>query len=187
MREHTVSQHAQLVTAEEFARIPDDEYRYELVEGRIVRMSPPGSLHGALAIRLAVLLSRHVEEGNLGTVMGDAGFKLASNPDTVRGPDLSFIRRERIPRAGLPEGFWSGAPDLAVEISSPGDRRAAILAKVDDYLNRGVHLVWVVDPRQKTVTSYRRLSAPVTTGVDDTLDADDIVPGFRCAVRRIFE
>lgn len=182
-----MSHQAQLVTAEEFAQIPDDNYRYELVEGRVIRMSLPGGLHGALAIRLAVLLEHHVRAHNLGVVMGEAGFHLARNPDTVRGPDLSFIRRERIDPTGLPEGFWSGAPDLAVEIRSPGDRRGEIWRKVDDYLTRGVRLVWVVEPRKKTVTSYRRLSPPITSGIDDTLAADDVVPGFACTVREIFE
>ena len=176
-----------LVTAEEFARLPDDDCRYELVEGRIIRMSPPGSLHGALTARLTMLLGRHVEAGNLGTVLGEAGYELASNPDTVRGPDLSFIRRERIPPTGLPEGFWPGAPDFAVEIRSPGDRSAEIVAKVDEYLTRGVRLVWVVDPSKKTVTAYRRMSAPVVAGVDDILDAGDVVLNFRCVVRQIFE
>lgn len=119
--------------------------------------------------------------------MCEAGFMLATNPDTVYGPDVSFVRRERIPAAGLPEGFWPGAPDLAVEIRSPQDRRRDVTRKVDAYLAGGTLLVWVVEPQKEHITAYRRLSAPTTLGLDDTLDAGDVVPGFRCAVRQIFD
>jgi Uma2 family endonuclease len=134
-----------------------------------------------------MLLWQHAEAQRLGVVMTPAGFKLATNPDTVRGPDVAFIRRERIPATGLPEGFWLGPPDHAVEIRSPGDRASAVRAKVEDYLTRGVTLVWVVEPRRQTVTVYRRLSPPVTHCGDETLDAGDVVPGFACTVRTIFE
>jgi Uma2 family endonuclease len=187
MQIYAMRNQARTITSEEFAKIPDDDYRYELVEGRVVRVSPPGSLHAAVTVQFAILLAQHVRKHNLGTVLSEGGFRLATNPDTVRGPDLSFVRRERIPSAGLPEGFWSGAPDLAVEICSPGDSRPEILAKVNDYLTCGARLVWVVDPRNKSVTAYRRVLEPITSGVDDTLDGGDVVPGFRCAVREIFE
>lgn len=178
---------ARLVTAEEFATIPDDNCHYELVEGRVIRVSLPGSLHAVLTTRIAGLLDHHAGAQGMGVVMTAGGFKLATNPDTVRGPDVAFVRRERIPEGGIPEGFWPGPADLAVEIRSTGDRKSEILAKVDDYLTRGVRLVWVVEPRKKSVTVYRRLLPPVTFGVDDTLDAADVVPGFVCEVRRIFE
>jgi hypothetical protein len=97
-------------------------------------------------------------------VMTTAGVKLAVNPDTVREPDIAFVRQDRIPENGVPDGYWPGAPDLAVEIRSPGDQRSEIAAKVADYLARGVRLVWVVDPKKKTVTSHTPLSSPVTLG-----------------------
>ncbi len=175
-----------LVTAEEFARIPDDDHHYELVEGRVIRMSPPGSRHAVLAVRVAVLLAQHAEANGLGSVMANGGVRLATNPDTVREPDIAFVRRDRIPDAGVPEGFWPGPPDLVVEIRSPGDRRSEIQAKVADYLARGVRLVWVVDPRTKTVTTYQLHALPITHNEEDELDAGDVVPGFTCPVRRIF-
>ena len=118
--------------------------------------------------------------------MTPGGFKLASNPDTVREPDVAFVRRDRIPETGVPDGFWPGPPDFAIEIRSPGDRQAAITAKVADYLARGVRVVWVVDPSTKTVTIHRRHIAPLILGAGDTLDAGDVVPGFACEVGRIF-
>jgi Uma2 family endonuclease len=177
---------SRLVTAEEFARIPDDDFHYELVEGRVVRMSPPGSRHGALASRFVALLHQHVDSHRLGVVLTPAGFRLASDPDTVREPDVAFVRAERIPSTGMPDGFWPGPPDLAIEIRSPGDRRATIQAKVADYLARGVRLVWVVDPKAKTVTVHRGQSPPVSLGVDDVIDGSDVVPGFSCRVERFF-
>src|SRR5919106_890664 len=93
-----------LVTAEEFAKIPDDDHRYELVEGRVIRMSPPGSRHAVLATRIAVILAHYIDTHNLGVVMTTGGFKLATGPDTVREPDVAFVRRDRIPDAGVPEG-----------------------------------------------------------------------------------
>jgi Uma2 family endonuclease len=188
MREgHIMAGHARLVTAEEFAQIPNDDYHYELVEGRVIRISPPGSRHAVLATRIAVLLAQYAETHDLGAVMTPAGFKLATNPDTVREPDIAFVHRERIPQTGVPDGFWPGPPDLAVEITSPGDGRSEILAKVTDYLARGVRLVWVIDPKRQTVTVHRALSPPVIHGIDDLLEAGDVIPGFNCAVRRIFD
>jgi len=178
---------ARLVTAEEFAKIPDDDHRYELVEGRVIRMSPAGVRHAALAGQLYMILRQYVDEHGLGVVLIPGGFKLAANPDTVREPDVSFIRRDRIPSSGLPEGFWNGPPDLAVEVRSPSDRPSETREKIEDYLTRGVPLVWFLDPKKQTVTAYRRLSPPVVAGIDDTLDAGDIVPGFSCAVKKLFE
>jgi Uma2 family endonuclease len=179
--------HPRLVTAGEFAKIPDDDHRYELVEGRVIRMSPPGSKHAVTTTRVAILLGQFVDSHRLGVVMSTGGFWLATNPDTVREPDIAFVRRDRVPPTGVPDGFWPGEPDLAVEIRSPGDRASEICAKVDNYLTRGVRLVWVVDPKKKTVTAYKQDCPPETLGVDDVLDAREVVPGFSCPVRRVFE
>jgi Uma2 family endonuclease len=178
---------ARLVTAEEFASIPDDDYHYELVEGCVVRMSPPGSRHGALATRIGALLHQHVDSQRLGAVLTSAGFKIAGDPDTVREPDIAFIRGERIPSTGIPDGFWPGPPDLAIEIRSPGDRLTSIRAKVADYLARRVRLVWVVDPKANTVTVHRGHWPANTLGVDDLIEAPGVMPGFICRVARFFE
>ena len=175
-----------LVTVEEFAKIPDDDHRYELVEGRVIRMSPPGSRHAVLAARLASLLSQHVEKQGLGVVMASGGFHLASRPDTVREPDVAFVRAERIPPSGIPDGFWPGPADLAIEIRSPGDRRSEISAKVNEYLGRGVRLVWIVDPKARTVTVHQRDEPQVILEGDAMLDGRTVVPGFSCSLGYIF-
>ena len=178
---------APLITADEFARTRDDHHRCELAAGRIVRMSLPGSRHGVVATRIAVLLSRFADAHDLGEVMTLGGFKLAANPDTVRGPDVAFVAAGRIPDAGVPDGFWPGSPDLAVEVRSPGDRPSDIRAKVRDYLELGVRLVWVVDPRRQNVVAYRPDAPPAVLRADDTLDAADVLTGFTCPVRSLFE
>lgn len=176
-----------LVTVEEFARIPDDDHRYELVEGRVIRMSPPGSRHAVLATRIARLLDEHVEALGLGVVMTSGGFHLASRPDTVREPDVAFVRAERIPLSGVPDGFWPGPADLAIEILSPGDRRSEIAAKVNEYLGRGVRLVWVVDPKARTITVHQQDHPQIVLVGEAPLDGGAVVPGFSCPLEKIFK
>ena len=187
MQHNAMPAYERLVTAEEFARIPNDDYHYELVEGRVVRVSPPGSRHAVLIARMTALLSQYTDANDLGAVMAVGGFKIAANPDTVREPDIAFVRRDRIPETGVPDGYWPGPPDLAVEVRSPGDRPSEIRAKVADYLARGVRLVWVVDPKAQTVTAHSQESMVRRYGAADDLIGGDVLPGFRCRVRRIFD
>ncbi len=103
MQRHIMRAYERLVTAEEFARIPNDDYHYELVEGRVVRVSPPGSRHAVLATQIAAVLHGYVTAHRLGAVMTPAGFELARNPDTVREPDVAFVHNGRIPETGVPD------------------------------------------------------------------------------------
>lgn len=176
-----------LVTADELLRMPDDGYQYELVEGRLIRMPPPGFQHGVIALRIASALLRFVEDGELGVVMGEGGYKLASNPDTVRGPDASFVRRDRIETEGVPRGYWVGPPDLAVEVLSPDDRPSELRGKIQQYLRLGVRMVWVIDPDDRTLTVYRPNVAAVTLTSLHDVEGDDVVPGFRYPVARLFD
>jgi hypothetical protein len=97
-----------------------EEVSAELVRGELREMAPPGAEHGVVVARLAWRLVQYVQDKDLGVVLvGDVGFQLASDPDTVRGPDLAFVRKDRIPPGGIPRGYWPGAPDLAVEVISP--------------------------------------------------------------------
>jgi Uma2 family endonuclease len=175
-----------LVTAEDLLRLARGESRYELVEGRLVRVSPVGPLHARTVVRLAALLERHVRERRLGELFTELGFELASDPDTVRAPDLAFIRRERIP-APLPRGFWIGPPDLAVEVLSPDDRPHEIAAKTAEYLARGVELVLVVDPDTRRVSVHASGEPAVELNPADRLALDRVLPGFACAVSDLFD
>jgi len=175
-----------LVTADDLLHLPDDGYKYELVRGHLVRMSLPRVWHGIVALRIGMLLGAHAQARNLGVVLSEGGFQLESNPDTVRGPDVAFLRRDRIPPRDA-RGYYKGAPDLAVEVLSPDDRRSEIDEKVDEYLTSGTPAVLVVDVDECTVVVHRRLMPPLTLAGHDMLDLDDVVPEFRCRVAQIFE
>ena len=176
------------VTADELLAMPDDGYRYELVKGELIRMSPTGDEHGKVTVRLTAPLYFYVEEHNLGVVYAaETGFKLESDPDTVRAPDVAFLSRSRREQAGRVEGYWSGAPDLAVEVLSPSDRRRKVGEKVANWLAAGTRMVWVVSPKLRTVTVYKSVTDVVTLTDEDQLEGGDVVPGFRIAVAKIFE
>jgi Uma2 family endonuclease len=177
-----------LVTAEDLEALPRERRRRcELVEGRLVRMSPVRYEHGRLVVQLLVRLARHVEERGLGVVLTEVGFKLAADPDTVRAPDVAFVRRERVPPS-TPRGFLAEPPDLVVEVLSPEERPRDVRAKVDEYLTRAVTVVVVIDPSRRTATVCRRLLPPITLRQeDDVVELDDVIPDFRCTLREIFE
>ena len=119
-----------LVTAAELASIAArDEYRYELVDGRVIRMSPVGWQHGVIVGRLLGMLVSHLRGRNAGEAVTKVGFTLRTNPDTVRGPDVAFVRQERVPRETL-RTFWMGGPDVAMEVMSPGDTPKEMDVKV---------------------------------------------------------
>ena len=177
----------QCSTASELFEMPDDGFRYELVKGELRKMSPSGSEHGAIIINISVLLAQHVRSENLGVCFGaETGFKIASDPDTVRAPDVAFIRRERIPESGIPTKFWQGAPDLAVEVLSPGDTRAEVDEKVEDWLQAGARAVWVISPKRRSVSVYGPTTEVTRLSEADELDGGEVVPGFRCKVSEIF-
>jgi Uma2 family endonuclease len=174
-------------TADGLFVMPDDGFRYELVRGEIRRMPPAGSEHGAVAVNVAVVIAQFVKAHDLGVVFGaETGFKIASEPDTVRAPDLAFVRCERIPAEGIPRGFWPGAPDLAVEVVSPGDTYTEVEEKVNDWLNADTRMVLVLNPRTRTVTMYTSHTNVVRQTESDNLDAGEVLPGFTCRVTKLF-
>ena len=138
-------------------------------------------------MRLGMPLYQFVEQHDLGVVLIEVGFMLAADPDTIRAPDISFLRRERLPKTGLPDFFWPGAPDLAVEVRSKTDRWSDILEKVDEYLSLGTRLVWVIDQKALEVIVFRPGNDSITVRPADELDGGDVVPGFRFSVSRLFE
>ncbi|HEX2092626.1 MAG TPA: Uma2 family endonuclease [Longimicrobiaceae bacterium] len=176
-----------VVTAEELLRMPRGRVRRELVRGVVREMTPAGYGHGKVAMRLGSRLDVHVEENDLGVVVAaETGFRIASSPDTVRAPDVAFVRRERAEEVGDDEGFWPGAPDLAVEVVSPNDSFGEVEEKVFDWLSAGCRMVVVVDPRKRTATVYRSRSDITVLAEDEELDGGDVVPGWRLPVRELF-
>ena len=125
-----------LITAEDLWKLPDDGYRYELVKGVIRRMPATGFEHGVLSAKIGSFLEEYINMHNLGSVCGTGtGFKLFQDPDTVRAPDAAFVCQAAIDEQGIPESYWEGAPDLAVEVISPSDTYAAIEEKVDEWVD----------------------------------------------------
>jgi len=174
-----------LLTADELQHVYVPDKRVELVRGLLVVRELPGMRHARVAMDLALALGAHVRAAALGRVYAEAGFKLASNPDTVRGPDIAFISRGRIPDPE-PTGFAGFAPDLVVEVISPGDRAGEVLAKVADWLSAGTRLVWVLDPARRVARVYRADGTEQILTADESLDGGDVVPGFSCPLREIF-
>lgn len=177
----------QLVTADELLHLTEDGVRYELVQGVLRQMSPAGFHHGRLIMNIATPLDQHVRAQRLGVVCAaETGFLLTTNPDTVRAADVAFIRRERLDAAAEPEGYWPGAPDLAVEVVSPHDLYTEVDEKVTDWLEAGARMVVVVNPRRRIVTVYRSLTQIVVLREQDTLDGADVVVGWTLPTAAIF-
>ena len=179
----TVSQ--PLLTADDLWRMPNDQRR-ELVRGELRTMAPSGFDHGVIIISLARRLANHVADHDLGFVTGaETGFRLSRDPDTVRGADVAFVRKDRVPKDQRPTSYFEGAPDLAVEVLSPSDTVEETEEKVDDYLQAGAQAVWVVNPRRRTVTVHAADGQPVIYRESETVDAGAIVAGFKVSVREI--
>jgi Uma2 family endonuclease len=175
------------MTAEDLLRMPDDGYRYELVRGELRKMAAAGHRHGRVAINVTTPLDQHVRAHNLGIVYAaETGFKLASNPDTVRAPDVAFVRRARVEAVSDIEGYWPGAPDLAVQVVSPSDIYSEVVEKILEWLDAGTRMIIVVNPRKRSVTVYRSRSEIVVLGENDVLDGGDVVPGWSMPVRDVF-
>jgi Uma2 family endonuclease len=176
-------------TAEELLRMPDDGFRYELVRGELRRMPPAGDEHGYLALEIASDLRNHVKANNPGrTYAAETGFKLASDPDTVRAPDAAFVSRERAEKVGRVAGYWPGAPDLAVEVVSPNDTHAEVTGKALAWLDAGCRMVLVADPERRAITVYRsRSDIRILTGeAGDAIDGADVVPGWKLSIAELF-
>jgi Uma2 family endonuclease len=149
-------------------------------------MTPAGFEHGRIVGRISGRLASFVERHNLGVITGaETGFQIEHDPDTVRAPDVAFVRADRVPAAPLP-GFFQGAPDLAVEVLSPGDRASDLLAKVEDWLRAGCQAVWVVDPSRQTVSVYRAGESITVYRAPDTLRGGKILPRFSMRLSGLF-
>ena len=173
------------MSADELLRLKLPNKRTELVRGVLVVREPAGYRHGEVAMALALEIGNFVRANELGRVLAaETGFQLESNPDTVRAPDVAFVRREREPTEK--GGYPALAPDLAVEGLSPDDRAGEVLAKVGDWLNAGCRLVWVIDPIRRTGRVYRADGRESLLAETDALDGEEVLPGFSCQLATIF-
>ena len=175
-----------LITADELLAMPERDCRYELVKGELITLSLEGAMHSLAVTQSVMKIGAFVKARKLGKVFIRTGFILATNPDTVRGPDVAFVRNERLP-GGDPWGYFTGAPDLAVEIVSPNDTDTEMDDKTAEYLAAGARLVVVVDPFKRVITKHPAQGDITQLGEGDTLTLDDTIPGFECAAADIFE
>lgn len=173
------------MTADELLRASLSDRRAELIRGVLVVREPAGARHGRVAAELARLIGTHVHDHALGVVYGaETGFTLTREPDTVRAPDVAFVQLERVPPAD-PVGFLQLAPDLVVEVLSPGDRPGETLAKVGDWLEAGTRLIWVVDPDRRRARVYRADGTESMLGDRDELSGEGVLPGFALILESI--
>lgn len=177
----------QSMTIAAFAAI-DEPGRFDLIRGELLRMAPTGGEHGEIAMELARHIANHVADHGLGRVyIDEAGFTLSEEPPTVLCPDIAFVASDRLPPRSERRGFLELAPDLAVEIVSPSDRMRQVEMKIDEYLAASVRLVWVIEPRLRRATVHSVDRTPIVLEEDDDFDGEEVLPGFRLLVARIFE
>jgi Uma2 family endonuclease len=175
------------MSAEELLHLSGPEARRELVRGELIVREPAGFRHGDIAARLLIAVGTFVESRSLGRVFtAETGFRLRTNPDTVRAPDVAFVRRDRLPDPP-PRGYAAISPDLVIEVLSPDDRPGDVLSKVGDWLQAGTSLAWVVDPERRTTRVYRADGSQAVFTVDDRLDGEAVLPEFQYELRRAFE
>jgi Uma2 family endonuclease len=159
----------------------------ELVRGRLIVREPPGTYHGRVQSILNVLVGSYVRAHALGAVFGQGtGFKIASDPDTVRAPDLAFVDRARVAQIAR-RGYAALAPDLVAEILSREDRPGEVLTKAGEWLEAGVRLVWVIDPDRRVASVYRDDGSVMTVSSDAEVDGEAVLPGFSFRLSELFE
>lgn len=170
------------LTEEEFMALPDDGHKYELVDGEAKEV-PTGFMHGVIAVTLILMLGMIARQfGRLAD--SSTGFRMAGG--NVRSPDVSFVRRERLPDGIAPSGFFDGAPDLAIEIISESEDRSDAARKIVEYFESGAQQVWTVQPLTQSVTVYKSLDNVRTYEAHEELTGGDLLPGFSCKVADVF-
>ena len=175
-----------LMTAEELMELPDDDLRHELINGELITMPVPRLPHGRTEARLSSRLTQFVLDHDLGEVFTNSGFQLTWKPDTVVGPDIAFVSKERLEQVGDVTGYWQGPADLAVEIYMPGYRPGKVSERIARLFSAGTKQVWIVHLKHRTVAVYRSESDITTFSGSEYLEAQDLLPGFRISLDKIF-
>ena len=174
------------ITIQEFERMALDG-RWELIDGEPVEMTPSADESSSVGAMILGFLAQHVREGRLGRLYGaDGGFVLFPDRQTVRVPDVAFVRAERMPQGLARKSFPRLAPDLVVEVLSPSDRASEVVAKLEMYQEAGVPLIWLVDPDKETITIIAAGQPTRVVKQGDTLDGGEVLPDFTVPVAEIF-
>lgn len=176
-----------LLTAEQFFELPDPGVPTELVRGEVMMMNMPGLRHGFVCMNIGFELRLYLRDHDLGRVFGnDSGVVTEHDPDSVRGPDVSYYGYQRLPREQLPLGYAEAKPELVFEVKSPSDPWTALRAKVVEYLKAGVTIVCVADPESESVVVYHAEKQEAIVRGDEPLTLPDLLPGFSVPVRKLF-
>jgi Uma2 family endonuclease len=177
-----------LLTAEQFAALPDSDFRsVELVKGSLVEMNPPMPRHGEICANIARLLFLYLDEHPEGRIVtNDSNVLIERNPDTVRGPDVAYYSYRRVAKGPLPAGFLPVAPELVFEVLSPHDRWSMLHAKIADYLTAGVQAVCILDDHTRTLHAYDAERPPCVFSATDEFALPHILSEFRVQVEQFF-
>ena len=176
-----------LITGDELYQMPGVG-SCELIDGRIVPMSPTGDAHGGIEGNFYSALQSFVRQLKLGKVrVGEVGVYIRRDPDRVRAADVLYISNERYAQRKRKQGYLDVAPELVVEILSPDDTVQDMNQKLRDYFSISVRLVWVADPATRLVMAYRSLTDVREFKETDMLTGDDVLPGFAVPVATLFE
>lgn len=174
-----------LLSAEQYAELPDDGRLTELVRGRIVEMPQPTPAHGYYCLNIGIAVGVYVKSRDLGRVVSnDSGVQTERDPDTVRGPDVAFYSYDRVPRGPLPKGYWP-APELIFEVRSPSNTWRAINGKLSEYFAAEVRVVCVLDPDTTSLWVYTPDQPPRQVKLDEELTLPEVFPDFRVPVREL--
>ena len=176
-----------LWTIEELEQPGAPDGLYELIDGEIIEVTPTGDRPSSVTATFTYFVTGHVRVHRLGRVYSaEGGFAPFPGHQTVRSPDVAFVRADRLPPDSERDKFPRLAPDLAVEVISPSDPMANVLAKVEMWLEAGVRLLWLVDPRARTVSVYAPGQETNLLTESDDLDGGDVLPGFRIPLGELF-
>ena len=177
-----------LLTAGDLLQLDSKGVRGELIRGALCKTMPTGVRHGQVVVNLTILLGGFIKPRQLGWVLAsDVGFLLERDPDTVREPDIAFISAQKLPLDADVAGYYQGAPNLVVEVVSPNDNPRQVYHKARMWISFGVSLVWVVDPQTRIIEVHRLNQPLLSLAEDDTLNGGEVLPGFRCPVRDVFD
>jgi Uma2 family endonuclease len=179
-----IARPTQRYRAQDLERLADSDKRYELLQGTLIEMPPPSVEHGLIVASLIAALLPFIQSHQLGQLMTETGFQLASDPDTVRAPDVAFVSRARLmPRQG---SYYPFAPDLAVEVVSPANSASAMQAKIVEYFEKGARQVWIIYPTSRTLYLYTAPKRVRILDANDTLEGGDLLPNFSLPIRELF-
>lgn len=177
-----------LLSAAEYAQLPDRGIPTELVRGRVVDMNVPAPRHGEICANITSLINPYVRGKGMGRIVSnDGGILTERDPDTVRGGDVAFYSYNRVPQGPLPAGYLDVVPELVFEVRSPSERWPRLITKAGEYLEAGVTVVCLLDQVSETVQVYRADELPQTLHADDELHLPDILGDLHVAVGRFFE